>query len=59
MKYNKHHYLCPRTELTRFKYCQMIALSTNDDDDERAPQSAKEFVEWEDEEEDINGLWEE
>ena len=36
----------------------MIALSTNEDDDERAPQTAKGFVGWDDEE-DINALWEE
>lgn len=58
MDYNKKYYLCPRTELIQLQYCQMIALSTNEDDDERAPQSAKGFGEWDDEE-DINGLWEE
>lgn len=58
MKYNKQQYLCPRTEVTRFQYGQMIALSTGEDEDERAPQSAKGFDEWDNIEE-INKLWEE
>ena len=58
MEYNKKRYLCPCTELIQLQYSQMIALSTNDDDDERAPQTAKGFVGWDDEE-DINALWEE